>query len=46
MLDFFLNIVAVTAGIILYKNLENLYDDIRWKFKQRHSSSKDPWDSW
>lgn len=47
MFEFFTDVAAVVCGIVAYKKLEGLYDDIRWRFKQRHSaSSHDPWDSW
>ena len=46
MLNFVVDVLTVTCGIIVYKRLELLYDDILWKLKQRHSSSRDPWDSW
>ena len=44
--QFLLNTASVIVGIFLYKKLEDLYDEIRWKFKQRHESRKDPWERW
>ena len=44
--QFLINVVSVVFGIALYKKLEDVYDDIRWKFKQRHQSRSDPWERW
>ncbi len=44
--QFLLNVVSVAFGIALYKKLGDVYDDIRWKFKQRHQSRNDPWERW
>lgn len=46
LIQFLLSTASVVVGIILYKKIENIYEDLRWKFTQRHSSTTDPWDSW
>lgn len=46
MLEYAIDVMTVVVGIAVYKKLDNLYDDLVWKWKQRHSSSDDPWDSW
>ena len=46
MLNFLADVCAVVVGIYCYKRLEDLYDEVRWKFKQRHASRSDPWDRW
>ena len=45
-IDFLLNVTAVVVGIVAYKKLEHVYEDLRWKYYQRHDSSKDFWESW
>ena len=44
--QFAINVVAVVVGILLYKKLEDWYDEIKWKYKQRHQSRSDPWERW
>ena len=47
MLEFVVDVLTVTCGIIVYKRLDVLYGDLKWKWRQRHSSSThEPWDSW
>ena len=46
LIDFLLNVAAVVVGIVAYKKLESVYEDLRWKYYQRHDSSKDFWESW
>lgn len=46
MVEFLLNTAAVVVGIVIYKKLEDVYEDLRWKLTQRHSSTTDPWENW
>lgn len=48
MANFALDVAAVVVGIAAYKKLCMTYDEILWKWRQRHSSSSydDPFDAW
>jgi len=43
---FIVDVAAVVVGIAVYKWLENKKDELVWKYRQRHSSSSDPWSNW
>lgn len=46
MKEFIFNVSSVVMGIIVYKYVEGLYEELRWRIKQRHEASKDPWETW
>ena len=46
MISYAIDVTAVVVGIAVYKKLQGVYEDLIWKWKQRHSSHDDPWDSW
>ena len=45
MSDFIVDVAAVVVGIAAYKWLDDIRQELLWKWRQRHESSSDPWDN-